>query len=306
LRYVLITPARDEAAFIEETLKSVASQTLLPLNWVIVSDGSTDGTDDIVTKYAAQFPWITLLRMPERRERHFAGKAHAFNAGYSLVRTLEYDAIGSLDADISFEPDYFAFLLARLSENSGLGLVGTPFKEGKESYDYRYVSIEHVSGACQLFRRQCFEAIGGYTPLRGGGVDHVAVITARMKGWQTRTFLEKVCHHHRKQGSSKRGTLAGKFHIGTLDYALGGHPLFEVFRMLYQMSKKPFVIGGLMIALGYFWSMVRQTERPVSPLLVRFRRKEQMARLRRFLTGAMPQHWGGSLGRRTHLSRREI
>src|SRR6476620_1111425 len=85
MRYVLITPARNEIAYLELTLKSVASQTVLPLRWVIVSDGSTDGTDELVTKYAKVYPWIELVRMPERKERHFAGKIHAFNAGKDRV-----------------------------------------------------------------------------------------------------------------------------------------------------------------------------------------------------------------------------
>src|SRR5271166_5699577 len=105
--YVLITAARNEAQFIELTIKSVVSQTVRPRKWVIVSDGSTDGTDDIVSKYAAEYPWIELVRMPERRERHFAGKVHAFSAGYAKVRDLDYDVIGNLDADITFDEGYF-------------------------------------------------------------------------------------------------------------------------------------------------------------------------------------------------------
>src|SRR5271166_3186160 len=192
--YVLITAARNEAEFIELTIKSVVSQTARPLKWVIVSDGSTDGTDDIVSKYAAEYPWIELVRMRERRERHFAGKVHAFNAGYARVRDLEYEAIGNLDGDISFDEDYFSLLLGKLAEVSTLGLVGTPFKDSLlPKYDDRFVGIEHVSGACQLFRRACFEEIGGYTAVKGGGVDMIATITARMKGWKTRTFTDKVC-----------------------------------------------------------------------------------------------------------------
>jgi poly-beta-1,6-N-acetyl-D-glucosamine synthase len=289
VKYVLITPARNEAEFIEETLKSVISQTILPLKWVIVSDGSTDKTDEIVRRYAEQHSWIDLMRMPERDERHFAGKAHAFNAGYAIVRPLEYDAVGSLDADISFDSAYFAFLLARLSEDPQLGLVGTPFQEGGECYDYRFVSTEHVSGACQLFRRQCFEAIGGYKPIRGGGVDHVAVITARMQGWRTRTFLEMRCNHHRRQGSANNGALKAKFRVGILDYALGGHPFWQIIRSLYQMSKPPVIAGGCMIFAGYFWSAICRVERPVSSELVRFRRREQMTRLKRFLVRRTPR-----------------
>ena len=283
-KYVLITPARNEAQFIELTIKSVVAQTVRPLKWVIVSDGSTDGTDEIVNKYVAHHRWIELVRMPERRERHFAGKVHAFNAGYAKVKDLDYDLIGSMDADISFDPDYFSFLLGKLAEDPALGLVGTPFKD-KAIYDYRFVSIEHVSGACQLFRRECFEQIGGYVPAKSGGIDHIAVITARMKGWKTRTFTEKVCLHHRKIGSAERGALNTKFRDGTLDYALGGHPVWELFRTAYQMTREPYVIGGLTLLAGYVTASIRRLERPVSDELVEFRRREQMQRLKKFLSG---------------------
>src|ERR1700719_2738303 len=134
-KYVVITPARDEAQFIELTIRSVIGQTLLPVKWVIVSDGSTDGTDDIVKKYLAEHPWIELLRMPERQERNFAGKVLAFNAGYDRLRHLPYRYLVSMDGDISFEPDYFAFLLDKAGSDSQLGIVGTAFREGKMSYD---------------------------------------------------------------------------------------------------------------------------------------------------------------------------
>src|SRR5207302_2060861 len=187
--YVLITPARNEAQFIELTLQSVVAQTVRPLHWVLVSDGSTDGTDDVVRRYVAEHSWIELVRTPERRERHFAGKVYAFKAGYERVRGLQYDAIGSLDGDLSFDARYFEFLLKKLAADSALGLVGTPYKDSgtKETYDYRFVNIEHVSGACQLFRRKCFEDISGYVPIEGGGIDYVAVLTSRMRGWKTRT-----------------------------------------------------------------------------------------------------------------------
>jgi len=288
-RFVIITPARNEAAFIELTLKSMVAQTLKPLKWVIVSDGSTDGTDDIVKRYASEHSWVELVRAPERKERHFAGKVHAFNAGRERVKDLDYDFIGSLDADMSFDADYFEFLLSKFQMNPKLGLAGTPFKEENVSYDYRFVSIEHVSGACQLFRRECFEAIGGYVPVKGGGIDLIAVMTARMKGWQTRTFPERVSHHHRNMGSAKYNPLHTKFKDGEKDYVLGGHPLWEVFRWLYQMSKRPYVIGGCALFAGYLSSMLSRRPRSVSPELMRFRRGEQMARLKRFVSGNRPK-----------------
>src|SRR2546427_1968345 len=161
--YVLVPAARNEAQFIELTLKSVVAQKARPLKWVIVSDGSTDGTDDIVRRYAVEHPWIELVRMPERRERHFAGKVHAFNAGYARLTHVDYDVIGGMDGDISFDDEYFAFLLDRLAANPRLGLVGTPFNDSS-MYDYRLVRLEHGAGACQLVRRGWFEDIGGYSP----------------------------------------------------------------------------------------------------------------------------------------------
>jgi len=288
--YILITPARNEAQFIELTLKSVVAQTVKPIKWIIVSDGSTDGTDEIVRRCAADHPWIELVRMPERRERHFAGKVQAFNAGYARVRDLEYDLVASLDADISFDPDYFSFLLHKLVGDPTLGLVGTSFQEGTNpTYDYRFVSIEHVSGACQLFRRECFEQIGGYVPVKGGCIDHIAVISARMKGWKTRTFTEKVCHHHRQMGTAQDGVMMARFRNGRKDYAIGNHPVWELCRATYQMTKRPVVIGGLMLVSGYVWALIRRVERPVSPELVAFYRREQIHRLKRFFTGhSMP------------------
>lgn len=283
-KYVVITPARNEARFIELTLKSVTNQTVLPRKWVIVSDGSTDGTDDIVKKYMARHPWIELVRMPERAERHFAGKVHAFNAGYAKVRDTENDSIVSLDADISFEDDYFAFLLEKLSADEALGMVGTPFRElSGETYDYRFVNIEHVSGACQVFRRECFEAIGGYMPVKGGSIDHIAVITARMKGWKTRTFTEKSCLHHRTMGTAGRSLLKSRFKLGMKDYSIGNHPMWEFFRTARQMTLPPVLTGGLALAAGYLWGVVRQVPRPVSPDLIAFHRREQMQRLSRFI-----------------------
>jgi biofilm PGA synthesis N-glycosyltransferase PgaC len=277
LSYVLITPARNEEAFIEQTIKSVVQQTILPVKWVIVSDGSKDGTDLIVERYAAEHPWIELVRMPERRERHFAGKVQAFNAGFAKVRDLNYEIIGSLDADISFDDaHYFDFLLEKFSRDFQLGVAGAPFREGTIQYDYRFTRKEHVSGACQLFRRECFEAIGGYVPLKAGAIDLIAVVTARMKGWKTETFTDKVCFHHRRMSASKHSVLSAIFKDGYYDYPMGVHPLWEVSRTVYHLIKKPVILGGVLHMAGYFWAMLSRAHKPVSAEFVCFRRKEQL------------------------------
>lgn len=284
LKYVLISPARDEAAFIEKTIQSVVAQTVLPLRWIIVSDGSTDGTDEIVKKYVTDYPWIELVRMPERRERHFAGKAYAVETGYVRVKDLDFDVIGNLDADTSFDEEYFDFLLKKFAENPRLGVGGTPYRERSFQYDYLFTNIEHVSGQIQLFRRKCFEEIGGYVPIKTGGVDDVALMTARMKGWQTRTFLEKPYLHHRRMGSARQGSLvASAFNTGRIDYMLGCDPLWQLFRSIYRLWKhRPIILHASFSLAGFLWATVTRPEKAISPDLVRFRRAEERRRLRDF------------------------
>jgi len=283
LTYVLITPARNEAAFIEMTIQSMIRQTCPPLKWIIVSDGSTDGTDEIVKKYLPEYSWMELVRTPERNERHFAGKVLAFNAGYEIVKGLNYDIIGNLDADITFDASYFEFLLQRFAENQNLGVAGTPFVENGRHYDYRFASTDHVSGACQLFRRACFEQIGGYQPIKGGGIDWIAVTTARMKGWTTRTYTEKTCDHHRQIGTGNDSALKSNFKYGQKNFVLGGHPLWQIFRSVYLMAKKPYFLGGFLYLLGYTWAFISGKERSVNPELIQFHRKEQIQRLKNII-----------------------
>jgi biofilm PGA synthesis N-glycosyltransferase PgaC len=279
-RYVLVTPARNEAQFIEKTIKAVLAQTVPPENWIIVSDGSTDGTDEIVRKYAAANSWIELVQMPLRRDRNFEGKAHAFNAGCARLVGSEYELIGNVDADISFDKDYFAFLLQAFVANPQLGIAGTGFTEGSFQYDYRFTSTEHVFGPCQLFRRACLEEIGGYMPREVGGEDLVAVLTARRNGWQTRTFLEKAYQHHRQSGTAERSATMAQYEAGRADYILGSHPLWQFLRSVYQIRQRPILIGGILRHLGYLSAMAARTRKEVPADLIRFRREDQMRRLR--------------------------
>jgi biofilm PGA synthesis N-glycosyltransferase PgaC len=281
LRLALVTPARNEAAFIEQTMISVIKQSVRPIKWVIVSDGSSDGTNEIIAKYSDRYDWIECVNLPERAERDFAAKVHAFNAGYQRLENVRYDVIGSLDGDISFDdPDYFAFLLRKFQESPRLGVAGTPYREGEVQYDYRFSRKEHVSGACQFFRRECFESVGGYIPIKAGAIDLVAVVTARMKGWITETFTDKYCVHHRRLGTAQHGVLAATFNSGYGDYRMGVDPFWQFFRSVYQMSRQPIFLGGALLLLGYFWGMVTSATKPVSDEFVHFRRAEQKRWLR--------------------------
>jgi glycosyltransferase involved in cell wall biosynthesis len=282
--YVLITPARNEEQFIERLIQAVIGQIVLPSMWVIVNDGSTDATANIVSRYLAKYEWINLLNLSARRDRSFAAKVHAFNAGLERVQNLDYEVVGNLDSDVSFDPDYFAFLLGKFEEDDRLGVAGTVFREeGYSSASDSFEGQNHVAGGCQLFRRKCFEEIGGYVPNKAGGIDWIAVTTARMIGWKTRSFREKYFFHYRSLGTAERSLLSSAFSYGEKDYYLGGHPLWEAFRVAYRACKRPYLIGGLALLSGYLSAFLRQMERPVSAELMRFHRREQLMKLKRII-----------------------
>lgn len=282
LRYVLVTPARNEEAFIEKTIESVVKQTVLPLKWIIINDGSTDKTGGIIRGYLKDHPWIELIDFPVRRERNFAAKVFAFNAGKEIIKDLDYEVIGNLDADVSFEADVFEFLLNEFRMDLGLGVAGPIFKQAGYSSDTdSFEGRNHVSGGCQLFRRMCFEEIGGYKPNKAGGIDWIAVTTARMIGWKTRSFREKAYFHHKALGTAESGRIASSFSYGEKDYYLGGHPVWEFCRVGFQVTRHP--IEGLALGAGYVWAFVTRQHRPVSKELMKFHRKEQMQKLKHIL-----------------------
>jgi glycosyltransferase involved in cell wall biosynthesis len=284
MNYVLITPARNEERHLEQTIRAVVDQTARPAKWVIVNDGSSDATPEIIERYSQEYSWIQRIDMPAHRHRSFSEKARCFNEGYAAVRGLEFEVIGNLDADVSFERDYLEFLIEKFTESSELGVAGTVFRE--EGYDSGRDSFEgenHVAGGCQLFRRACLEQVGGYIPNPAGGVDWIAVTTARMKGWKTRSFREKFFFHHRSLGTAERSSLSAAFSYGEKDYYLGNHPLWELFRVCFRFAKQPVGLTSWSLAAGYFWAAVRRIPRPASPELVRFHRREQMQKLRHIL-----------------------
>lgn len=284
-KYALITPAWNEEVHLDGLIRSVAGQTILPVTWIIVSDGSTDRTDDIVRTAAARYPWIRLLRLERSADRNFAGKARAVNAAYSSMASIEFDLIGNLDADMTMPADYYEFLTSKFLELPDLGVAGTPFIEDEanpaaHSYNHALANRSHVSGACQLFRRRCFEEIGGYQPIRGGGIDWVAVTTARMRGWRTLTFVERAATHRRAMGTADRSRVMARYRHGREDYFVGTPAAWEMLRGVFQMRNRPLVLGGLFLMLGYASAWISREPSPIPQELRRFHRSEQLGRLR--------------------------
>jgi GT2 family glycosyltransferase len=279
--YVLITAAYNEEAFIEATLRSVISQSLLPRKWLVVSDGSTDRTDEIVSRYACDHGFIELLRMETRHQRDFAAKVNALTAGWKQLKDTEYGYIGILDGDISFDKNYYANMLEEFQKQPELGLTGGLVCEERHgNFQYRRSnSLSSVAGATQFFRRECYEAIGGIPNLKYGGEDWCAEISARMKGWVVRGVPGLKVFHHRSTGTAG-SLLRHWFRQGRMDSALGSHPLFEFVKCLSRISDKPLLLGAISRFAGFIWSTMTQEQTQVPADVRGFLRHEQKSRLR--------------------------
>ncbi len=279
-KYVLVTPAHNEESYIEKSIKAVISQTILPSEWIIVSDRSTDATDKIAEKYAAEYPFIRLIKLPPGEGRDFASKVIAFRSGYQALTAADYEYVGNLDADVSFAPDYYESVIRRFEEEERLGIAGGVILELiGGSFRKQISGLHSIAGAVQLFRRECFEQIGGFVPIRFGGEDSVAEVMARMKGWDVRAFNELEVYHHRRVSGSA-GLLKARFRCGIMHYQIGYHPAFQLASTVYRLSERPFVIGSLLTLVGYGWASIRRVERPLSEAFVRYTAAEQLSRLR--------------------------
>ena len=285
--YVLVTPARNEEAYLEKTINGVVAQTVRPRKWVIVSDGSTDGTDEISSRLAREHSFIEFVRRnrPTAGAKDFGSKVKAFKEGYERLGDVEYDFIGNLDADIELPPEYFEKLLAKFQANSKLGIGGGIVLEPEnEKFVPQHTSLNSVCGSVQLFRRQCYEAIGGYIPIRLGGVDAAAEIMARMRGWTVETFLDLPVKAQRKVLTGGATILHTRFRHGISNYLLGYHPLFQLASSLARLNEPPYVIGSICTLSGYLRAWIQQKEFSLPPDVIRFLRAEQMQRLASSLT----------------------
>lgn len=292
--YVLVTPVRDEEATIGRTIASVLKQTVLPREWVIVSDGSTDGTDGIVRKAAEENPWIRLLPLTPRPGRSFAAVVHNTEKGIRHLNFRDYGYLGLLDSDVEFQTDYFEQLMSRFSTEPALGLAGGVVIDVGLPKDQFPRNRRDVPGAVQFFRRECFDAIGGLIPIPEGGWDGMTCAMARMKGYQTRLFTDLVVDHLKPRNISEGGFIRRKWQMGVRDYAAGYHPLFETVKCISRLKNPPFVIGAIAWWIGYFMAWFQRRERVVPKEVIDYIQNEQMARLRRF-TGSPACEAGGQV-----------
>lgn len=285
--YVIVTAARNEEKYIRKTIEAVVSQEVRPTKWVIISDGSTDGTDEIISEYAAQYPWIIGgRRVKADQNTDFASKVYALNQGLRLLDEGSHLYIGILDADVTFEGNYYKSIISRFQNNPRLGIAGGYiYEEYRGQFASRPTNSQAtVAGAIQLFRRSCFEGVGGHRPLPFGGEDTVSEIIARMNGWEVRSFPDLiVCHHN--IGAYKRGRIRNAIRQGRMDYSVGTDPLFEVFKCARRMTTKPYVLGGIVRIFGFLRCYLWKDKRMITDDVVKFTRREQRERLARIIRG---------------------
>ena len=277
-RYVVITPVRDEEEYLEKTILSVIGQTIRPAEWVIVNDGSTDRTGEIIDRYAGKYDWIRALHRTNRGFRKpGGGVVDTFYDGYRSLTCKEWNFVVKLDGDLSFEPDYFERILARFLAEPKLGIAGGTLyyvTEGEKKIEHspRF----HVRGPTKVYRRECWEQIGGLWA--AAGWDTVDEVKANMLGWKTMTLPDVYARHNRPTGTAD-GIWSDSVKRGLICYSVGYHPLFTLARCLYHAASKPYAVRSVGMAYGYIRACLTSAPRIKDAPVITFVRKEQMNRL---------------------------
>lgn len=279
-RYVIVTAAHNEEQFMELTIRSVLAQSTQPVCWVIVSDRSTDRTDSIAASFASQHQFIRFVRRDHSLSRGSASKISALHEGILHLADCEYDFIANLDADVSFNPDYFTFLLAEFQKDPSLGIAGGVVCDPHKG-DFRpriSNTLRSVAHAGQMVRRTCYDQIGGWMPLQFGGEDWYTEIRARKLGWHVAAFATQELLHYRPTGGASP-LIRHRFSEGQMDHSVGSHPVFEIVKCARRVMERPFLLGALARMAGFLWCFATRRPRALDAELVRFLRKEQLGRI---------------------------
>ncbi len=277
--YVVITPARDEEAWLRFTIESMVAQTCRPAEWVIVDDGSSDGTGAIIQEYSRRYPWIRGFARGDRGRRlPGAGVVEAFYEGYHSLQCHDWEFVAKLDADLSFAPDFFRRALVHFLRQPRLGIGGARlYTVNNGSAQPETGPHFHVRGATKIYRRRCWEAIGGI-PVAPGW-DAVDEIRAGMGGWMTESFADLIALHHRPTGGA--GRWRDMIKRGQGCYIAGYHPLYVAARCLRHLGSKPYLLGSVGMSAGFISGYLSGVQR--DPALVRYVHEQQWRRL-----------WGGT------------
>lgn len=278
--FVVITPVRNEGAHFAETIASMVAQTMQPLRWVIVDDGSNDETGPLADRAAKEHDWIQAVHRADRGFRQQGtGVIQAFYEGFELCKNLPWQFAVKFDGDLSFENDYFEKCLARFAQNPKLGIGGGVIcksENGRLVVESRGDPRFHVRGATKIYRRECWDQIGGL--LRAPGWDTVDELKANMLGWQTFTFQEIKLRQHKETGSAD-GTWRNWVKNGLANYVSAYHPLFMLVKCLKRAFARPYLIGAIGLGYGFVSGYFKRVPRVDDSAFSRYVRGQQMRKL---------------------------
>ena len=278
-KYAIVTPTKNDEAMLCITADSVLSQEIKPERWIIINDGSTDRTGELIQGLGEENPWIAGIDNPEQNRslsRRIGGQA-VIHLGLEKIKPEEYDFIVRMDGDVSFESAFFKNMFKKFEQNPRLGIAsGVCFVQEKGKLIEEKNPSFHTRGPLKIYRSACYRDIGGLD--REEGWDTIDEVRANMMGWQTRNFPDlKVVHLRKTQTAS--GTLRGFRNVGSTAYYTGYHPLFMLVRLVYRMFSKPFIIGSVHMFLGFVEGYLKKSPRVNDPALIQYMRRQQMNKL---------------------------
>ncbi len=277
MRYIIISPVRNEERYIQETIYSVVAQTIRPIQWIIVNDGSQDKTQHIISQCLSEYPWIKLVNRVDRGFTQVGrGVIEAFSEGFKYI-SGEWDFIVKLDCDVLFDKHYFANLLQAFEFDQYLGIAGgTSFTYIRDRLTEEKMPVFHPWAGARMYKRACFEDINGL--VEDLGWDTIDLLRAHMKGWRTKRFHDFKIIHLRRM-SSRKGLWEGKVRTGRNFYITGYSLLFLCARCIYRLNERPLLVESVGVFWGYLSSMLRRNQLVVSVEEKNFLRKQQHRRL---------------------------
>jgi poly-beta-1,6-N-acetyl-D-glucosamine synthase len=279
-KYVIITPVRDEEAYIGKTIESVLNQTIRPAQWIIVNDGSSDRTGEIVDQYAILNPWIKVVHRENRGFRKSGGGViEAFYAGHSRLTGSDWDFIIKMDGDLSFKMDYYERCFSHFEADSSLGIgsgMVCIYKDGVLQEDSPCDPPFHVRGATKIYRRSCWEKI---SPLvQAPGWDTIDEVKANMLGWSTRTFRDVSLVQLKATGQTD-GSWRDLFKNGRANYITGYHPVFMLAKCVKRVFHNPPFMGSLALWTGFLSGYLKKIKQVQDEGVILYLRNEQIRRI---------------------------
>ncbi len=286
IQYVIITPAYNEARYIGETIECVIKQTCLPLIWLIVDDGSDDQTGFIIKEYAQRYPWIRYhARTRVAGQSYYSSNVYAIMEGFDILRKESFDCLAILDADISLPRRYYETLLGEFEADPHLGISSGVYVDNVKGKMRNILNDRRSTPkALMVFRRQCYEEIGGFVPMKYGGEDTCACFAARMRGWKAWSFPDLIAVHNKPVGTGHGSNiLTIRFRHGLCEWGLAAHPLFLILKSLRRCLREyPPVLSGIARILGFLYGYMLFEKRQIPDQLVRFIRREHWQRLTKY------------------------